>query len=523
LPESEGNNNSTRGRETLGVGRENRGLLPQSGARGEMLLDAKKSSAEAEADDFLNNLLGRWESVSVEEARLVFVELNGWSPDEEIIRRRNGYGFKRWYWRKFKRMAEDRQRFLRTKRGRKFGYSWAEWGDVRFPDTLKALEPIVKKKKKPTERKGGASMDGADAGGLPPSSLRKREAGQGGEEKKGASKRPRCEEDAVVRKADPATVACPRGVRAPAEVASTKPQVTSEDPASAVIRDLLRRRGKWRELEETTGEVNGSDTRAERRPDNSTEADRTNGTAGRKAAELMENEETEALIAPVNLFDIFLEESERGRVVVPHPDGTERQLKSGSKRRTLEHYRKASLKRIRTVFRQTTGWVPDEAPLERAHIDPRKWYRRQFEKMLETGKRLMRTPRARGPNCFRYSLRQWPEELQPLEDENRCGLESGITLIDRNGMQPSESDEDSRGGEQTAGGCDEVFICTGFDEQEETGTGPEAGLSRTAAKKGTDLLEQMLGSEDGTEDENYNRFLDMAIDWLLDRLTKILM
>jgi hypothetical protein len=195
---SEEKRKGLRGREGLGRDGKRRA---QSGGSGKLVSKDKKKvkegSAEAEADEFLRDLLGRWESVSVEEARLVFEELNEWAPLEARIAWKGENKVKDWYRGRFERMAESGRRFLRTPAtdGERCKYLWADWGGAQFPQTLKSFQPV---EKEPKKRKSGSSA-GAGA-------LKKRKAWQDKEETEGISKRVRNTEDAKVVEAEPAVM-----------------------------------------------------------------------------------------------------------------------------------------------------------------------------------------------------------------------------------------------------------------------------------------------------------------------------
>jgi hypothetical protein len=81
-------------------------------------------------------------------------------------------------------------------------------------------------------------------------------------------------------------------------------------------------------------------------------------------------------------------------------------------RKSLGRFRKEAGAYVRHVFRQATGWAPDEEVLQRSNRKPKQWYGEQFERMLESGKRLVRVPDASRPGGFRFELRDWPSEEQ---------------------------------------------------------------------------------------------------------------
>jgi hypothetical protein len=222
---SEEKRKNLRGREGLGRDGKRRA---HSGASGKLVSKDKKKvkqgSAEAEADKFLKGLLGRWESVYVEEARLVFEELNGWAPLEARIAWKGENKVKDWYRGRFERMVESGRRFLRTPatNGERCKYLWADWGKAQFPEALKSFQPRTCVEKEPKERESGSSA-GAGAS-------KNRKAWH---DEEGISKRVE-EEPAINRKT--------KGVGSKAEVTSEVSRETSEDPASAVIQGLL---GRW--------------------------------------------------------------------------------------------------------------------------------------------------------------------------------------------------------------------------------------------------------------------------------------
>jgi hypothetical protein len=77
-----------RNRETLESNGWNKAILQESTKKPVLEME-KGPDAASQAESFLKLLLGRWESITVEEARRAFAELNGWEPDEGRVGKRS--------------------------------------------------------------------------------------------------------------------------------------------------------------------------------------------------------------------------------------------------------------------------------------------------------------------------------------------------------------------------------------------------------------------------------------------------
>ncbi|GAQ85629.1 hypothetical protein KFL_002460060 [Klebsormidium nitens] len=135
---------------TLGVSHGNGGPKRRNLERG-----------KAEAGVFLSALLARWEGVHIDEARLVFSELNEWAPSESTIKGIHGGEIKDWYRAKVERMRASGTRFVRivSQTTKQLRYAWQPWGDARFPETLK---PSVHPKAEMTSAKGAVHEGGRE-------------------------------------------------------------------------------------------------------------------------------------------------------------------------------------------------------------------------------------------------------------------------------------------------------------------------------------------------------------------------
>ena len=70
--------------------------------------ELKPVVAAAEADRFINDLLGDWEGVPVDAARRAFEKLNGWDAGRGHVLRSRFVDMRAWYRDKFERMLLER-------------------------------------------------------------------------------------------------------------------------------------------------------------------------------------------------------------------------------------------------------------------------------------------------------------------------------------------------------------------------------------------------------------------------------
>ncbi|GAQ85627.1 hypothetical protein KFL_002460040 [Klebsormidium nitens] len=86
----------------------------------------KEEPAAENPGQFLPDLLGGWESVSVDVARRAFEQLNGWTPDEAMMRSRC-VDIRAWYRAKFEKMLQSTRRFVRFLRANKHEFKSERW------------------------------------------------------------------------------------------------------------------------------------------------------------------------------------------------------------------------------------------------------------------------------------------------------------------------------------------------------------------------------------------------------------
>ncbi|GAQ89709.1 hypothetical protein KFL_005540030 [Klebsormidium nitens] len=105
---------------------------PQSGRpnvrpeRQEQQTKKQDAMAAEKAGRLLQDLLGRWESVSVESARRASEQLNRWTPGESALRSRC-VDVRAWYRAKFEKMLQKGRRFVRYQGPNKLEYTWQRW------------------------------------------------------------------------------------------------------------------------------------------------------------------------------------------------------------------------------------------------------------------------------------------------------------------------------------------------------------------------------------------------------------
>lgn len=88
--------------------------------------DFEATRAAEEAGRTLRDLLGGWEGLTVESARRAFEQLNGWTPDEGMLRSRC-VDIRAWYRVKFEKMLKIERRFVRYPGPNKLEYRWERW------------------------------------------------------------------------------------------------------------------------------------------------------------------------------------------------------------------------------------------------------------------------------------------------------------------------------------------------------------------------------------------------------------
>jgi hypothetical protein len=219
------------------------------GKRRDKRQKSEKGSDAIKAEGFIKDLLARWEEVSVRDARRAFIELNGWEPNDAILGRGSA-DLKAWYRGKLEGMVQKGRRYVRVAVNRPpwLEYRWPRWGKAQFSENVESsaggetaqIPEGMNQSDAGTQEKRSSREESMVDGNAGDAKSRKR-APQ--EETLVGSKRRKTAEGAEVR--GKAAAMRGREARGPSvidiKMTSPDPNMSSEDPAAAVIRGLLRR------------------------------------------------------------------------------------------------------------------------------------------------------------------------------------------------------------------------------------------------------------------------------------------
>lgn len=314
-----------------------------------------------QASTIIQGLLRRWRGVTPEEALREFEQLNGWRPCLRRLRNsasREEEG-KIWIEQKLRQMEALGKRFVRRSRERR------QKGQGRFLYDFQLW---------PADKIGGTGA------------AKSKDATTGS--KKQVREKPYLSGESICKE-----------LRSSSLKAELPEQVAGPGRSHPVLRESGRR--KEGSLQEIANDLSGF-------PDGSPDSSTDFGGKLQKMGANGRGTERRSEVAEENPEEVR-QDWDADRALSNMGTYTETRAEQVM-RSSLGRSKKDSGAYVRHVFRRATGWTPDEEVLQRSNRKPKQWYGEQFEKMLQSGKRLVRVPDASRPGGLRFELRDWPSK-----------------------------------------------------------------------------------------------------------------